>query len=158
MLRSYVSRKEGVRLLGLLVKGMLTDFGDDMHCQFLEIIRSLLESFSSAGQRDAIVEVFYERHLDQLISVIVASCLSNDVTCVGHTSKSSDGIQATAKPEILLNICDLLFLTNFMEVNSSRPIWKCPLCKKPVCNLDIRIDQDFLKAANNVIHVIFMVY
>ncbi|XP_071710495.1 uncharacterized protein [Rutidosis leptorrhynchoides] len=108
MLRSYVSRKEGVRLLGLLVKGMLTDFGDDMHCQFLEIIRSLLESFSSAGQRDAIVEVFYERHLDQLISVIVASCLSNDVTCVGHTSKSSDGIQATAKPEILLNICDLL--------------------------------------------------
>ncbi|XP_071713439.1 E4 SUMO-protein ligase PIAL2-like isoform X2 [Rutidosis leptorrhynchoides] len=140
-----------------------------MHCQFLEIIRSLLECFSSAGQRDAIVEVFYERHLDQLISVIVASCLPNDVTCVGHTSKSSDGIQATAKPEILLNICDLLCkhpqcfdYDYFMEVNSSRPIWKCPLCKKPVCNLDIRIDQDFLKilneAANNVSHVIFMVY
>ncbi|XP_071688497.1 uncharacterized protein [Rutidosis leptorrhynchoides] len=108
MLRSYVSRKEGVRLLGLLVKGMLTDFGDDMHCQFLEIIRSLLDSFSSAGQRDAIVEVFYERHLDQLISVIVASCLPNDATCIGHTSKSSDGFHTSAKPEILLNICDLL--------------------------------------------------
>ncbi|XP_071721154.1 uncharacterized protein [Rutidosis leptorrhynchoides] len=98
LLRSYVSRKEGVRLLGLLVKGMLTDFGDDMHCQFLEIIKSLLDSFSSAGQRDAIVEVFYERHLDQLINVITSSCLPNN----------SDGIQSNAKPEILLNICDLL--------------------------------------------------
>nr|GEW01625.1 aldehyde dehydrogenase family 2 member B4, mitochondrial-like [Tanacetum cinerariifolium] len=28
------------------VKGMLTDCGDDMHCQFLEILRSLLDSFS----------------------------------------------------------------------------------------------------------------
>ncbi|KAL8263404.1 hypothetical protein R6Q59_024753 [Mikania micrantha] len=99
LLRSYVSRKEGAPLLGLLVKGMLTDFGDDMHCQFLEIIRSLLDSFSSAGQRDAIVEIFYERHLDQLISVITSSC---------KNSSGNDGFQASAKPEILLNICDLL--------------------------------------------------
>ncbi|KAI3826043.1 hypothetical protein L1987_00085 [Smallanthus sonchifolius] len=99
LLRSYVSRKEGVPLLGFLVKGMLTDFGDDMHCQFLEIIRSLLDSFSSAGQRDAIVEIFYERHLDQLISVITSSC--KDIN-------GNHGLQASAKPEILLNICDLL--------------------------------------------------
>ncbi|CAH1442232.1 unnamed protein product [Lactuca virosa] len=95
MLRSYVSRQEGVPLLGLLVKGMLTDFGDDMHCQFLEIIRSLLDSFSSGGQRDAIVEIFYEKHLDQVINVITSSCPPN-------------GSKNSAKPEILMNICDLL--------------------------------------------------
>ncbi|KAL4560273.1 hypothetical protein LXL04_032423 [Taraxacum kok-saghyz] len=92
LLRSYVSRQEGVQLLGLLVKGMLTDFGDDMHCQFLEIIRSLLDSFSSGGQvrqRDAIVEIFYEKHLDEVINVITSS-------------------NGSEKPEILLNICDLL--------------------------------------------------
>ncbi|KAI7732180.1 hypothetical protein M8C21_004022 [Ambrosia artemisiifolia] len=99
LLRSYVSRKEGVPLLGLLVKGMLTDFDDNMHCQFLEIIRSLLDSFSSAGQRDAIVEVFYEKHLDQLINVITSSC---------KNINGNQGFQASAKPEILLNICDLL--------------------------------------------------
>lgn len=33
----------------LQVKGMLTDFGDDMHCQFLEILRSLLDSFTLSG-------------------------------------------------------------------------------------------------------------
>ncbi|KAJ0624993.1 putative armadillo-like helical, PH-like domain superfamily protein [Helianthus annuus] len=99
MLRSYVSRKEGVPLLGLLVKGMLTDFGNDMHCQFLEIIRSLLDSFSSAGQREAIVEIFYERHLDQLINVITSSC---------KNINGNHGSQTSAKPEILLNICDLL--------------------------------------------------
>lgn len=94
MLRSYVSRQEGVPLLGLLVKGMLTDFGDDMHCQFLEIIRSLLDSFSSGGQRgDAIVEIFYERHLEEIMNVVTSSC---DDKC------------ESAKPEILLNICDLL--------------------------------------------------
>lgn len=39
---------------------------------------------------------------------------------------------------------------NFMEINSRRPTWKCPLCAKPVCNLDIRIDQDFVKILNEV--------
>lgn len=41
----------------LQVKGMLTDFGDDMHCQFLEIIRSLLDSFSSGGQVRLLVAI-----------------------------------------------------------------------------------------------------
>ncbi|KAL0414813.1 UNVERIFIED_CONTAM: Serine/threonine-protein phosphatase 4 regulatory subunit [Sesamum radiatum] len=49
ILRSYVARQEGV-LFELLVKNMLTDFGDDMHCQFLEIIRSLLDSFTPGSQ------------------------------------------------------------------------------------------------------------
>ncbi|GJX37113.1 aldehyde dehydrogenase [Tanacetum coccineum] len=54
LLRSYFSRQEGALLLSeddmvaccFQVKGMLTDCGDDMHCQFLEILRSLLDSFS----------------------------------------------------------------------------------------------------------------
>ncbi|GKA79914.1 serine/threonine-protein phosphatase 4 regulatory subunit 3-like protein isoform X1, partial [Tanacetum coccineum] len=50
LLRSYVSRQEGASLIGLLVKGMLKDFGDDMHCQFLEIIRSLLDTYAPTGQ------------------------------------------------------------------------------------------------------------
>ncbi|GKD43847.1 aldehyde dehydrogenase family 2 member B4, mitochondrial-like protein [Tanacetum coccineum] len=54
LLRSYFSRQEGAPLLSkddmvaccFQVKGMLTDCGDDLHCQFLEILQSLLDSFS----------------------------------------------------------------------------------------------------------------
>jgi hypothetical protein len=28
---------------------MITDFGEDMHCQFLEILRSLLDSYTLSG-------------------------------------------------------------------------------------------------------------
>lgn len=28
---------------------MITDFGEDMHCQFLEIVRSLLDSYMVPG-------------------------------------------------------------------------------------------------------------
>lgn len=31
------------------VRGMVTDFGDDMHCQFLEILRILLDSSTLSG-------------------------------------------------------------------------------------------------------------
>ncbi|GJV59092.1 zinc finger, MIZ-type, zinc finger, RING/FYVE/PHD-type, E3 SUMO protein ligase [Tanacetum coccineum] len=47
----------------------------------------------------------------------------------------------------------------FMKANSIRPSWKCPLpgCRKPISNLDIRIDKFFLKilneAAENVSNV-----
>ncbi|KAM7277934.1 hypothetical protein ACFE04_005068 [Oxalis oulophora] len=99
LLRSYVIRQEGITLLGFLVKGMLTDFEDDMHCQFLEILRSLLDSYTLSGaQRDTIVDIFYEKHLGQIISVITASCPSE-----GRVQN-----QTVAKPEILCNICELL--------------------------------------------------
>ncbi|KAH1209067.1 Serine/threonine-protein phosphatase 4 regulatory subunit 3 [Glycine max] len=49
LLQSYVVQQEGITLLGLLVRGMITDFGDDMHCQFLEILRCLLDSCSLSG-------------------------------------------------------------------------------------------------------------
>ncbi|KAK9673010.1 hypothetical protein RND81_12G140100 [Saponaria officinalis] len=108
LLRSYVVRPEGNSLLGLLVHGLLTDFGDDMHCQFLEILRTLLDSYTLSGpERDAVVEVFYEKHLAQLIDVITVSCSggANSVAkCVGENV----GIKNNTKPEILLSICELL--------------------------------------------------
>lgn len=92
---------------------MLTDFEDDMHCQFLEILRSLLDSYASGSQRETIVEIFYEKHLSQLIDVITSSCPSptDGITQAVSNSESSDGgtgKQSSYKPEILLNICDLL--------------------------------------------------
>ncbi|GLT45763.1 hypothetical protein SLA2020_195720 [Shorea laevis] len=111
LLRSYVVRPEGIPLLGLLVKGMITDFGEDMHCQFLEILRILLDSYTLSGaQRDTIIDIFYENHFGQLIDVITVSCLSDNV---GQSNKSVGSAgqfesQNSAKPEILSNICELL--------------------------------------------------
>ncbi|XP_060197554.1 uncharacterized protein LOC132626638 isoform X3 [Lycium barbarum] len=95
------------------VRGMLTDFGDDMHCQFIEILRSLLDSYASGLQRDTIVEIFYEKHLTGLVQAITVSCPQNgDSLSVSESATSSvdggNGNQSCVKPEILLNICDLL--------------------------------------------------
>ncbi|KAJ4833837.1 hypothetical protein Tsubulata_022444 [Turnera subulata] len=112
LLRSYVVRQEGITLFGLLVKGMITDFGEDMHCQFLEILRSLLDSYTLSGaQRDNIVEIFYEKHLGQLIDVITASCPAVDASQSSGKSSGFGGRienQNVVKPEILSNICELL--------------------------------------------------
>nr|XP_048321450.1 serine/threonine-protein phosphatase 4 regulatory subunit 3-like isoform X2 [Ziziphus jujuba var. spinosa] len=110
LLRSYVVRQEGIPLLGLLVKGMITDFGEDMHCQFLEILRSLLDSYTLSGaQRDNIIDIFYERHLGQLVDVITASCpLDRNAQSIGKSSGSGGRVQEVVKPEILSNICELL--------------------------------------------------
>uniref|UniRef100_A0A2P2MU35 Serine/threonine-protein phosphatase 4 regulatory subunit 3-B-like isoform X8 n=1 Tax=Rhizophora mucronata TaxID=61149 RepID=A0A2P2MU35_RHIMU len=112
LLRSYIVWQEGVSLLGLLVKGMITDFGEDMHCQFLEILRSMLDPCTLSGaQRDNIIEIFYEKHLGQLIDVIAASCSAK---CVDQSSERSSYIggkcekQNSVKPEILSSICDFL--------------------------------------------------
>ncbi|KAJ8528766.1 hypothetical protein K7X08_030410 [Anisodus acutangulus] len=110
-LRSHVIRQEGLTLFGLLVRGMLTDFGDDMHCQFIEILRSLLDSYASGLQRDTIVEIFYEKHLTGLVQAITLSCPPNGDSLSVSEYASSDGgtwKQSCVKPEILLNICDLL--------------------------------------------------
>ncbi|GAU37451.1 hypothetical protein TSUD_206870 [Trifolium subterraneum] len=113
LLRSYVVRQEGVALLGLLVKGMVTDFGESMHCQFLEILRILLDSSTLSGpQRDTIIDIFFEKHLGQLIEVITASCPSENIADASIKSTSpgqSVQFQRKTKPEILLNICELLY-------------------------------------------------
>ncbi|KAI8004280.1 Serine/threonine-protein phosphatase 4 regulatory subunit 3 [Camellia lanceoleosa] len=111
LLRSYFARQEGILLFGLLVKGMITDFGDDMHCQFLEILEAFLDSYTSGTQRETIIEIFYEKHLGQLIDVITSSCPPNGMGQSVSKSVGSNGSienQICAKPEILLNICELL--------------------------------------------------
>ncbi|KAL8047559.1 hypothetical protein ABFX02_07G007500 [Erythranthe guttata] len=110
ILRSYVSQQEGV-LLGLVVKNMLRDFGDDMHCQFFEILRSLLDSSTPGSQKENIVDIFYEKHFGQLIDAITLSCPPNSDGQNDEKSGSSDGgsrNQSSVKSEILANICDLL--------------------------------------------------
>ncbi|KAL6850296.1 hypothetical protein ACP4OV_020923 [Aristida adscensionis] len=111
LLRSYIVQQEGNSLLGLLVKGMVTDFGEEMHCQFLEILRILMDSFTMSGaHRDVIIEVFYERHLDYLVDVIASSCSPRNLS---QKTSNSVGIVRNAevhriRPEILLNVCELL--------------------------------------------------
>ncbi|KNA15844.1 hypothetical protein SOVF_094540 [Spinacia oleracea] len=108
LLRNYVVRPEGSPLLGLLVQGMLTDFGDNMHCQFLEILRTLLDSYTLSGaQRDTIIDVFYEKHLGQLIDVITYSCPGGCKILAKSAVENLDKHSYT-KPEILLNVCELL--------------------------------------------------
>jgi protein phosphatase-4 regulatory subunit 3 len=113
LLLSYVVRQEGVALLGLLVKGMVTDFGESMHCQFLEILRILLDSSTLSGpQRDTIIDIFFEKHLGQLIEVITASCPSENIADASIKSTSPEQsvqFQRRTKPEILLHICELLY-------------------------------------------------
>lgn len=109
VLRSYVTRQDV--LFGLLVKNLLADFGDDMHCQFFEILRNLLDSYSSESQKDTIVELFFEKHLGQLIDVITSSCPSISVSQIVNKSVRigrETRNQKRVRPEILLNICDLL--------------------------------------------------
>lgn len=56
------------------------------------------------------MEIFYEKHLNQLIDVL-SSCLSNSGGQSGCKAESSCGgsrSQRSVKPEILLNLCDLL--------------------------------------------------
>ncbi|WZY83419.1 hypothetical protein YC2023_029803 [Brassica napus] len=105
LLRSYVVRTEGTPLLGLLVKGMMEDFGDKMHCQFLEIIRTLLDTnaLSGGAQRSTILDIFYEKHLPEIVDVITASCPETS----GNTSEGP-ARRIHTKPEVLLNICELL--------------------------------------------------
>ncbi|CDY70190.1 BnaAnng32870D, partial [Brassica napus] len=105
LLRSYVVRTEGTPLLGLLLKGMTEDFGDKMHCQFLEIIRTLLDANALSGgfQKANIMDIFYEKHLPELVDVITSSCPDKSA----NTSEGADG-RIITKPEVLLNICELL--------------------------------------------------
>ncbi|PKA62990.1 hypothetical protein AXF42_Ash007786 [Apostasia shenzhenica] len=111
LLRSHVIQQEGNLLLSLLVKGMMTDFGEDMHCQFLEIIRILVDSYTMVGsQRDTIIDIFYDKHLDQLIDVIASSCPRKKSHAAGLLSGSGGRNEfcPAAKAEILSNICELL--------------------------------------------------
>lgn len=61
-------------------------------------------------QRDTIIEIFYEKHLGQLIDIITASCPTEGF----QSTKKIEGAGVilgdtnSVKPEILSNICELL--------------------------------------------------
>ncbi|KAK1291208.1 hypothetical protein QJS10_CPB17g01109 [Acorus calamus] len=74
-LRTYVIHQEGNVLLGLLVKGMITDFGEDMHCQFLEIIRSLLDPYTLSGLQDEFL--FHHIIKNNLLKPVVEAFIKN---------------------------------------------------------------------------------
>lgn len=112
LLRTFVVQQEGHALLSLLVKGISTTFGGDMCCQFLEIIRMVLDPYPMSGsQRDTLIDIFYEKYMDQLIDVITSACPANGSSYLGRKSTCLDGASTGAYltvPEILSNICDLL--------------------------------------------------
>ncbi|KAF0929106.1 hypothetical protein E2562_015213 [Oryza meyeriana var. granulata] len=109
LLRSYIVQQVGNSLLGLLVKGMVTDFGEAMHCQFQEILRILMDSFPMSGaHRDAVIEIFYEKHLDYLVDVIASSCPSRNISRASNSAGNTETEVNCTKPEILLNVCELL--------------------------------------------------
>ncbi|XP_033146578.1 serine/threonine-protein phosphatase 4 regulatory subunit 3 isoform X2 [Brassica rapa] len=126
LLRSYVVRTEGTPLLGLLVKGMMEDFGDKMHCQFLEIIRTLLDANALSGgaqQRANIMDIFLEKHIPELVDVITASCLEKSGSIFEGGAR-----RVSTKPEVLLSICELLCFCIMQD--SSRT--KCSFLQKNV--------------------------
>lgn len=96
LLRSYLVKPE-TPLLGLLVKGLMEDFGVKM----LEIFRILLASRAlSAGAQGAnIMDIFCEKHIPELVNFITTSCPEKP----GDTSESTPG-----RVSSLLNICELL--------------------------------------------------
>ncbi|KAF8048578.1 hypothetical protein N665_2473s0005 [Sinapis alba] len=96
LLRSYLVKPE-TPLLGLLVKGLMEDFGVKM----LEIFRVLLASsaLSVGAQRANIMDIFCEKHVPELVDFIIASCPEKP----GITSES-----ASRRVDSLLNICELL--------------------------------------------------
>ncbi|XP_006654070.2 serine/threonine-protein phosphatase 4 regulatory subunit 3B-like isoform X2 [Oryza brachyantha] len=138
LLRSYIARQEnsqeGNSLLGFLVQGMVTDFSESLHCQFLEILKILMDGFAAntPTHHRGVIDVFHEKHLDKLIDVIASSQM--DIT---QSTSSPVGVgtrveDKSAKTEILSNICELLFFcvvhhpykikVNFLRSNSMEKI------------------------------------
>ncbi|KAF2929249.1 hypothetical protein DAI22_05g043500 [Oryza sativa Japonica Group] len=140
LLRSYIARQEnsqeGNSLLGLLVQGMVTDFGEGMHCQFLEILKILMDGFATNMPTNyrGVIDVFHEKHLDKLIDVIALASSPMDIT---QSTSSPVGVGTrvenhSVKTEILSNICELLCFcvvhhpykikVNFLRSNSVEKI------------------------------------
>lgn len=60
-------------------------------------------------QRDVIIEIFYERHLDYLVDVIASSCSPRKISRMFNSvGVGRNNEVCRIKPEILLNVCELL--------------------------------------------------
>ncbi|XP_062179819.1 uncharacterized protein LOC133884430 isoform X2 [Phragmites australis] len=117
LVRTYIARheetfQEGSSLLKILVQGVI-DSGEEMHCQYCEILRNLMDSCvadTSTKCKEAVIQAFYDKHLHKLIDVIASSSPPKGIT---GSASGSVGVgtmveEHSAKPEILLNICELL--------------------------------------------------
>ncbi|KAG7630314.1 Armadillo-type fold [Arabidopsis suecica] len=155
LLRSYVVRTEGNPLLGLLVKGMMEDFGDKMHCQFLEIIRTLLDAnaLSGGAQRANIMDIFYEKHLPELVDVITASCPEK-------SSNASEGAarRIFTKPEVLLNICELLCFCIMQDASRTKCSFLQNNVTEKVLHLTRRKEKYLVVAAIRFVRTLLSVH
>lgn len=59
-------------------------------------------------QRDAVIEIFYEKHLDYLVDVIASSCPPRNISRASNSAGNTETEVNRTKPEILLNVCELL--------------------------------------------------
>ncbi|CAL9219893.1 unnamed protein product [Arabidopsis halleri] len=155
LLRSYVVRTEGNPLLGLLVKGMMEDFGDKMHCQFLEIIRTLLDAnaLSGGAQRANIMDIFYEKHLPELVDVITASCPEKS----GNTSEGA-ARRIFTKPEVLLNICELLCFCIMQDASRTKCSFLQNNVTEKVLHLTRRKEKYLVVAAIRFVRTLLSVH
>ncbi|XP_013585690.1 PREDICTED: serine/threonine-protein phosphatase 4 regulatory subunit 3-like isoform X1 [Brassica oleracea var. oleracea] len=156
LLRSYVVRTEGTPLLGLLLKGMTEDFGDKMHCQFLEIIRTLLDANALSGgvqQRANIMDIFYEKHLPELVDVITSSCPDKSA----NTSEGAAG-RIITKPEVLLNICELLCFCVMQDLSRTRCSFLQNNVTEKVLHLTRRKEKYLVVAAIRFVRTLIYVH
>ncbi|XP_048615351.1 serine/threonine-protein phosphatase 4 regulatory subunit 3 isoform X3 [Brassica napus] len=156
LLRSYVVRTEGTPLLGLLLKGMTEDFGDKMHCQFLEIIRTLLDANALSGgfqQKANIMDIFYEKHLPELVDVITSSCPDKSA----NTSEGADG-RIITKPEVLLNICELLCFCIMQDLSRTRCSFLQNNVTEKVLHLTRRKEKYLVVAAIRFVRTLLYVH
>ncbi|CAM0957651.1 unnamed protein product [Alopecurus aequalis] len=116
LLRSYIAKHEqnsgeDISLLGLLVKG-ITDFGGEMLCQFLKILKLLLDisTAKTVMECKAVIKIFYEKYFDKLIDIIESSCLPKSIarSTFGSVGVGPRAEEYSDKTEILLHICEFL--------------------------------------------------
>jgi hypothetical protein len=75
----------------------------------LDHIQLQLLTFFPLLQRDTIIEIFYERHLDCLVDVIASSCSPRSICLTSNSDGVSTNVEVhRIKPEILLSVCELL--------------------------------------------------
>nr|XP_034604319.1 serine/threonine-protein phosphatase 4 regulatory subunit 3B-like isoform X3 [Setaria viridis] len=114
-LRTFIAHREenyqeGDSLLGVLVQGMVIGSGEELRCQ--SCLMTLLDPSAPKTARncEVVIQAFFEKHLHILIDVIASSCPPKGIAGSASGSVGVDTMveQHSAKPEILLNICELL--------------------------------------------------
>lgn len=74
-LRSYLLTEEGGALFGLLIQALLDASDSGLQEQVLEMLKMLLDpdTLEGSAEKDKFVELFYDRHISQLLAALVAA-------------------------------------------------------------------------------------